>query len=96
MRGGILQPIVREIEVECLPLDIPQFFDVDVSGLDIGDAIHVEDLAMPEGVSAIYETNFAMVTVVTPSVEETPTPVAEPVEGAAVPAATEATKESES
>ena len=37
MRGGILQPIVREIEVECLPLDIPQFFDVDVSALDIGD-----------------------------------------------------------
>ena len=97
VRGGILQPIVREIEVECLPLDIPQFFDVDVSGLDIGDAIHVEDLAMPEGVAAIYETNFAMVTVVTPSVEEAPTTTAVPVEGVAVPiAATEATKESES
>ena len=66
------------------------------AALDIGDAIHVEDLAMPEGVSAIYETNFAMVTVVTPSVEETPTAVAAPVEGAPAPAATEAPKESES
>ena len=36
VRGGILQPIVREIEVECLPLDIPQFFDVDVSGISSG------------------------------------------------------------
>ena len=96
VRGGILQPIVREIEVECLPLDIPQFFDVDVSALDIGDAIHVEDLAMPEGVAAIYETNFAMVTVVTPSVEETPATTAVPAEGVVEPAATEAPKESES
>jgi len=96
VRGGILQPIVREIEVECLPLDIPQFFDVDVSALDIGDAIHVEDLAMPEGVAAIYETNFAMVTVVTPSVEETPTTTAVPAEGVEVPVASEAPKESES
>ena len=96
VRGGILQPIVREIEVECLPLDIPEFFNVDVSGLDIGDAIHVEDLAMPEGVTAIYETNFAMVTVATPSVEEAPTAAAAPTEAVAAPAAAEATKESES
>ena len=43
VRGGILQPIVREIEVECLPLDIPAFFEVDVSRLDIGDSGHVEE-----------------------------------------------------
>ena len=55
VRGGILQPIVREIQVECLPLDIPQFFNVDVSGLDIGDSVHIEDLSMPEGVTAIYD-----------------------------------------
>ena len=34
MRGGILQPIVREVEVECLPMDIPSFFNVDVSALN--------------------------------------------------------------
>src|SRR5262245_50206785 len=70
VRGGILQPIVREIEVECLPLDIPAFFDVDVSALDIGDAVHIEEVQMPEGVTAIYETNFALVAVVQQSVEE--------------------------
>jgi large subunit ribosomal protein L25 len=97
VRGGILQPIVREIEVECLPLDIPAFFDVDVSALDIGDSIHVEELTMPADVSAIYDSNFPLVAVVPPTVEEAPAAAAAPAEGAeAVPAAPEATKESES
>jgi large subunit ribosomal protein L25 len=95
VRGGILQPIVREIEVECLPLDIPEFFNVDVSALDIGDAVHLEDLAMPEGVQAVYESNFALVTVVTPTVEEAPTPAAA-AEAVAAPVAPEAAKEGES
>ena len=98
-RGGILQPIVREIEVECLPLDIPEFFNVDVSALDIGDSVHVEELAMPEGVTAVSETNFALVSVVTPTVEEAPSPTVTAVEGAvAAPvaaAAPEAKKEGE-
>ena len=98
VRGGILQPIVREMEVECLPLDIPEFFNVDVSALDIGDSVHIEDLAMPEGVTAIYESNLPVVSVVPPTVEEAPAAVAAPVEGAEVAAATpEApTKEGES
>lgn len=83
VRGGILQPILREIEVECLPMDIPEFFNVEVSALDIGDAVHIEELQMPEGVSAIYETNFALVTVVPPSVEEAPAAAAPTVEGVA-------------
>jgi large subunit ribosomal protein L25 len=98
VRGGILQPIVREIEVECLPLDIPEFFDVDVSALDIGDSVHIEELTMPEGVTAVSEADQALVAVVPPTVEEAPA-AAEPVEGAVVtPAATpaEATKEKES
>jgi large subunit ribosomal protein L25 len=98
VRGGILQPIVREIEVECLPLDIPAFFDVDVSALDIGDSVHIEELTMPEGVTAVYESNLALVAVVPPTVEEAPAAAAAPVEGAEVaPAAAEATtKEGES
>lgn len=95
-RGGILQPIVREIEVECLPLDIPEFFNVDVSALDIGDSIHIEQLAMPEGVTSVSEPNLALVTVVTPTVEEAPTPTAVATEVvAAVPVAPEAKKEGE-
>ena len=95
-RGGILQPNVREIEVECLPLDIPQFFDVDVSALDIGDSVHVEELQIPDGVTAISESDLALVSVVTPTVEEEPTPATAPEEGAVVaPVAAEAKKEDE-
>ena len=99
VRGGILQPVVREIEVECLPMDIPEYFDVEVSSLDIGDSLHVKDLSIPEGVAAIYESNLTLVTVVPPTVEEAPAaaevaPVA--VEGAeAVAPAAEEKKEEE-
>lgn len=82
VNGGILQPILREIEVECLPLDIPEFFNVDVSALDIGDSVHIEDLQMPEGVVSAAEDNLALVTVVAPTVEAT-TSAAAPVEAAA-------------
>ena len=84
VRGGILQPIVREVEVECLPMDIPEYLNVEVSELDIGDSLHVTNLAMPEGVVAISEAGLTLVTVVPPSIEEAPTveaPVAV-VEGA--------------
>jgi large subunit ribosomal protein L25 len=94
VRGGILQPIVREIQVECLPLDIPAFFNVDVSALDIGDSVHIEELRMPEGVTAVYDSNFALVTVATPTVEEEPTAAAAPAEGVPV-AAPEESKEAE-
>lgn len=76
VNGGILQPIVREIDVECLPMDIPSAFNIDVSALDIGDSLHIEDLAMPAGVTAVFDTNYALVSVVPPTVEETPAAVA--------------------
>ena len=100
VRGGILQPIVREVEVECLPMDIPEYLNVEVSSLDIGHSLHMTDLSMPEGVAAIYETNFTLVTVATPSVEEAPAVEAPAVvaeEGVEAPAApTEEKKKEES
>jgi large subunit ribosomal protein L25 len=98
VRGGILQPIVREVEVECLPMDIPEFFNVEVSELDIGDSLHVTGLAMPEGVVAASESDLTLVTVVPPSIEEAPTPVEAPVvavEGAEAPAAAPEEKKEE-
>jgi large subunit ribosomal protein L25 len=84
VNGGVLQPILREIEVECLPLDIPEFFNVDVSALDIGDSVHIEDLQMPDGVVSVAEDNLALVAVVPPTVEAVETPTVAPVEGVAV------------
>ena len=95
VRGGILQPIVREIEVECLPLDIPEFFNVDVTNLDIGDSVHIEQLGMPEGVSAVSEPDQALVTVVPPTVEEAPA-APEVTEGVTAPAAPPEGKETSS
>jgi len=88
VRGGILQPIVREIEVECLPVNIPEYFNVEVSSLNIGHSLHVTELPMPEGVTAVYETDFTLVTVVPPTVEEAPAAEAPAaaVEEAAAPA----------
>lgn len=80
--GGILQPVIREIEVECLPSDIPQFIEVDVTELAIHDAVHMADITMPPNVTAVFETNEAVVTVLPPTVEEVKTP--EAVEGAVV------------
>jgi large subunit ribosomal protein L25 len=79
VRGGILQPVVREVEVECLPMDIPEYFEVDVSPLDIGYSLHVSDLKIPEGVVSTHETNLTLVTVVPPTVEEVPAAEAAPV-----------------
>jgi large subunit ribosomal protein L25 len=101
VRGGILQPIVREIDVECLPMDIPEFFNVEVSALDIGDSIHVAELTMPEGVAAASESDLTLVTVVPPSIEEAPTPAeaapvaAEGAEAAPAAAAPEEAKKEE-
>ncbi len=85
--GGLLQPLRREITVECLPRDIPEFIAVDVSGLGIHDAIHMVDLVLPAGVQAVSDANVAVVTVAAPIVEEKPAEeaveAAAPVEGAA-------------
>lgn len=70
--GGILQPLRREIEVECLPSDIPEYVQVDVTPLGIHDAIHVSQIPMPAGAKAVYETDFAVVTVLAPIVEAAP------------------------
>jgi large subunit ribosomal protein L25 len=83
--GGILQPILREIEVECLPTEIPEFIEVDVSPLGIHEALHVSDLTLPAGVASVGDTTRTVVTVVPPTVEETkPAEAAEaaPAEGA--------------
>src|SRR5689334_4801279 len=93
--GGILQPILREIEVECLPTEIPEFLEVDVSPLGIHEAVHLSDLQLPEGVTAVGDGAQPLVTVLPPTVEETkPAEAAEaapvegaPAEGAATPAA---------
>lgn len=81
--GGILQPIVRDVTVLCLPTEIPAFIEVDVSLLGIHDTIHAEDLKLPAGVEGVFDTNFTVVTVSPPTVEEVAVAAVEGAEGAA-------------
>lgn len=67
--GGILQHIIREIDIECLPLDIPEHFEVDVSDLDIGGAIRIEDLKIDK-VTILNDPLQSIVTVRPPAVIE--------------------------
>lgn len=86
--GGILQPIRREIDVRCLPTEIPDFIEVDVSALGIHDALHLSDLKAPAGVDLVIDTDEAVVTVLPPVVEEVKVAAdgAPGAEGAAAPA----------
>jgi large subunit ribosomal protein L25 len=80
--GGILQPILREVEVECLPTEIPEFIEIDVTPLGIHDAVHVADLVLPEGISAAGDTTRTVVTVLPPTVDARPAEEGAPVAGA--------------
>jgi len=81
--GGILQPILREIEVECLPTEIPDFIEVDVSHLGVHDAVHVGELTLPAGIRTTGDPTQPVVSVLPPTVEAAPVEAAAPVEGAA-------------
>ena len=76
--GGSLEHILWEIEVECLPTDIPKNFEIDVSLLKIGDSIHIKDLNVPEKVKVLNDPGVIVLSVAAPMKEEVP---AEAVEG---------------
>jgi large subunit ribosomal protein L25 len=84
-QGGVLDVVLRSIEIECIPADIPNQFDVDVTELMIGSAIRVSELAVFPGVR-ILTAPEAVVAHVVGIKEEV---VAAPAEGAAAPAAAE-------
>ncbi|MDR3734868.1 MAG: 50S ribosomal protein L25 [Acidobacteriaceae bacterium] len=88
-QGGILEHVMREVEIECLPGDIPSHLDVDISGLELYGSIHVSDL--PHSGSIKYlgdeDATVAHITAVKEEVVETPDAVA-----AATPAEPEVAK----
>ena len=95
--GGILELAMHSVEVECLPKDLPDAISLDVSALNVGDAIHIKDLVLPTGVKARADGELTVIRVAAPKVEVEPTPEAaaaaqpevlkEKKEGAAAPAA---------
>jgi len=51
--GGVLNHLMTEVEVQCLPKDLPEFIEVDVTGLDVGDTIHLSNLTLGKGVEIV-------------------------------------------
>lgn len=70
--GGVIQVVRRELEVLCFPNQIPQYIEIDVTELGIGDAVHIEDLEAKEDMEYPADVNFTILTVVSPHVEEEP------------------------
>lgn len=78
--GGILQVIRRELEVQCLPLDVPESIEIDITNLDIRDSIHVGDISRQSEIEFLDDKNFTVVTIVSPKIEEEEEPVEEEAE----------------
>jgi large subunit ribosomal protein L25 len=89
--GGLLEQALRSLEIECLPRDLPDVITVDVSHLNIGDAIHVREIPLPEGVKTRVPADLTAFSVLAPTVEEEPVAVAPEV--AAAPEVITAKKE---
>ena len=79
--GGLLQHIRRELSVSCLPKDLIEKIDIDVSGLDIGDSLHIRDITLPAGLNSKEDDDLTIATVVAPTITAEPEEVeAEEVE----------------
>ena len=66
--GGILQHVRRELTISCLPDRLIDSLDLDVSGMDIGESLHIRDIALPEGISPVDEDHLTVTVVVAPTV----------------------------
>lgn len=64
--GGVLDTVMNELQVQCAPDDIPEVIEVDVSNLKLGDSIHLQELVLPEKVTAIGEPEQMVVSVLPP------------------------------
>jgi len=70
IEGGTLQLVRHEIEVYCLPTNIPTSIEIDVTALNIGEVVHIDEVSLPEGVESQHDVNFTVLTVVGRMAEE--------------------------
>jgi len=75
--GGLLQNVLREIEIECLPDKIPGKMKIDISGLEIGQALHVSDLSLSEDIKVLTDLDEVIVNIIAPLVEQEVAPAEE-------------------
>ncbi len=68
--GGLLEQLIRHITIECLPKDLPDVIHVDVTGLGLGQSLHVGDLPLPQGVRVVSDADLTVFLVSEPRVSE--------------------------
>lgn len=84
--GAVLEIVLHELEVSCMPTNIPDRIYVDVKSLAMGSGIHVKDLELPEGVKVLNAPEEAVVMAIAPTAAAEPTAPAEEATSAAAPA----------
>ncbi len=74
----VVNHVMAELDITCLPADLPEFIEIDLSGLKKGSSLHLDDITLPKGVTAVTrgKKNPVLVSVVTTAAEETPAPAA--------------------
>lgn len=79
--GGSIDHVIWELDIVCLPTNIPEKIEIDITDLNIGDTIHVKDIVLPEGVKTNHDPEAILVSCVPPMKEvETPTEEEEDLE----------------
>jgi len=91
--GGVLETFVHELEVECLPANLPERIEVDVSELALGHSIHVRQMPVPEGVRVVNSPDQVVCTIVHKRLEEKPVEAAPAAAEEAAPEEEEAAEE---
>jgi large subunit ribosomal protein L25 len=91
-QGGILEPVTREVEIECLPGDIPTSIEADVSELVFGKVLRVSDLPQSDKIKYLSDPNLPVAHITTVKEEVAPTPEAVAADAAAAPAEPEVIK----
>jgi len=61
--GGLVNQVIKVLHIECLPADIPQFVEVDITGVELGQVLHVSDLSLPDKVKILHKPSDAIVSV---------------------------------
>ena len=68
--GGLVNQVLKSIHVECLPVDIPQSVDLDVTAVELGQVLHVSDLSLPDKVKILHQPNEVILSVHLEKVKE--------------------------
>lgn len=75
LEGGVLDPVMTELQVQCAPDNIPDRIDIDVSNMHLGDILHIHEIVLPQGVTPLSEPEQVVVSILSPqlAVEDTDT-----------------------